>query len=178
MPAQGIARELERLFGPEHVQPVRRQIDEATWTVKGIRFTFLAYPFPLLYELVSGGQLHESLDNLWLASPKEIALMKAYALGRRASFRDYVDLYFLLRGEVTSLHEILDGASRKFVLHGRRLFNARLFLEQLVYFSDLEDIDATLRLLQESVTPREVENFLRERVAAFVRRQAEGGAGS
>lgn len=38
VPAQGIARELERLFGPEHAQPVRRQIDQATWAVKGIRF--------------------------------------------------------------------------------------------------------------------------------------------
>lgn len=177
VPAQGIARELERLFGPGNVQPVRRQIDQATWAVNGIRMTFLAYPFPLLHDLVPGGQVHKSLRNVWLASAKEIALMKAYALGRRATFRDYVDLYFLLRAQVTSLAEILDGASRKFVLHGSQLFHARLFLEQLVYFSDLVDIDATLHLVHESVTPREIEAFLRERVAEFVRHQTQGAAG-
>jgi len=177
IPTGGIARELGRLFGQVHVQPVRRQSDQATWSVKGIRVTFLAYPFPLVYELVPGGRLHETLGGLWLASPREIALMKAYALGRRATFRDYIDLYFLLRGEMTSLDEILDGASRKFVLQGRQLFNARLFLEQLVYFSDLEDIDVALRLVREPVSAGEIETFFRRAVAAFVRRQTGGGAG-
>lgn len=152
---------------------MRRQVDQATWAIRGIQVTFLAYPFPLLHNLVSGGKVHKSLRTVWLASPKEIALMKAYALGRRATFRDYVDLYFLLREQVTSLAEILDGALRKFVLHGSQLFNPRLFLEQLVYFSDLADIDATLRVVYEPVTPRQVEAFLRERVAEFVRRRAE-----
>lgn len=95
------------------------------------------------------------------------------ALGRRATFRDYVDLYFLLKDGVTSLKEIVEGASRKFVLEGHRLFNARLFLQQLVYFGDLEDIDTTLVLLREPVTPDLIEAFFREVVRAFVRNQAD-----
>lgn len=175
VPAQSIGRELERLFGAPEVQLVRREIDQATWVVREARVTFLGYPFPLLHDLVPGVQVHESLRNLWLASPKEVALMKAYALGRRATFRDYVDLYFLLKDGLTTLDEIVEGASRKFVLQGRPLFSVRLFLEQLVYLSDIEDIDATLRLLQRPVTPGEVEKFFRDLVTSFVRNQAKGG---
>lgn len=174
IPLQAIGRELERLFGREGLQPVQRQVDQATWTVAGVQVTFLAYPFPLLYDLVPGATIDPRLHGLSLASPGEIALMKAYALGRRATFRDYVDLYYLLKRGLTSLDEILDAAARKFVLADSPLFPARLFLEQLVYLGDVEDADTALRLVRERVARQDVESFLREQVAAYVRGQVRG----
>ncbi len=38
--------------------------------------------------------------------PLEIAAMKAYALGRRATLKDYIDLYFILKEKANSLQEI------------------------------------------------------------------------
>ena len=37
---------------------------------------------------------------------KEIAAMKAYTLGRRGTFKDYVDLYFILKDGHATLEEI------------------------------------------------------------------------
>ena len=178
IPVRAIAHELEHLFGRGRIQPIQRQIDQATWLICNVRFTVLAYPFPLLDSLVPGKQVHRDLEGVWLASPREIAWMKAYALGRRASFRDYVDLYFLLSRGVISLKEIVDGASRKFVLQGRSLFNGRLFLEQLVYLGDLEDVDVTLRLVGDPLSPDRIQAYLREEVAAYVRREVERGPAS
>jgi hypothetical protein len=67
--------------------------------------------------------------------------MKAYALGRRSKWKDYVDLYFLLRDHV-ALPELIHRAKALF----KGAFNAKLFLEQLCYFDDVdmtEQVDFT-----------------------------------
>lgn len=172
VPLQTVTRHMEKLFGRERLEPLQRQVDQITWRVLGVQVTFLAYPFPLLYDLVPGESIHARLSNLRLASPGEIALMKAYALGRRAAFRDYVDLYFLLKDAFISLDNLVREAQRKFILDGRPLFQARLFHEQLVYLADVDDVEATLRLLRQPVTRQDVEGFFRREVGALARRQA------
>lgn len=79
--------------------PCRVNLQESTQldlTLSGIKLTFLAYPFPLINPPVKGDKLAPFLKRILLASPSEIALMKAYSIGRRATFRDYIDLYILL----------------------------------------------------------------------------------
>ena len=61
--------------------------------------------------------------------------MKAQTINRRAAFKDYVDLYFIVRDGHASLAEILSKAKKLF----KDEFSQRLFLEQLVYFGDLEE---------------------------------------
>lgn len=168
-----VAKDLIRLFGHE-AEPVQRQIDQATWRVRGVHVTFVAYPFGLRYPLVPGASVDAALRRIALASPKEIALMKAYAVGRGATFRDYVDLYVLLKGNAITLKELVQEASGKFVLEGRPLFSQRLFLEQLVYLKDLEDVHAALALTIDPVTPEEVEQFFRDQVEAYVRSELHG----
>jgi len=46
--------------------------------------------------------------------PLEIAAMKAYALGKRATLNDHVDLYFVLKEEVASLEQIIASGKRKY----------------------------------------------------------------
>ena len=58
-----------------------------------------------------------------------LAAMKAFAIGQRAKWKDYVDLYFLIRDH-HSVHEI--SAQAKDLFGGD--FNALLFREQLAYF--------------------------------------------
>lgn len=52
--------------------------------------------------------------------------MKAYTIGRRALFRDYVDMYFVLKAGVVSLEYILAQAPSKFMLGKECLFSGRM----------------------------------------------------
>jgi hypothetical protein len=74
-------------------------------------------------------------ERVLILSIREIAATKAYTIGRRGSFKDYVDLYFVLRDGHTTLDEIMKLASEKY----GDAFNSRLFLEQIVTLDDLQD---------------------------------------
>lgn len=69
----------------------------------------------------------------------DLAAMKAYALGRRSKWKDYVDLYF-----ITKNHYSLDEIQRRaYELFGD-LFSDKLFRSQLSYYDDVdysEDVD-------------------------------------
>ncbi len=58
--------------------------------------------------------------------------MKAYALGRRAKWKDYVDLYFILQRH--TIKEILTQTKRIFA----GAFSEVNFREQLSYFDDID----------------------------------------
>lgn len=169
--ANQIAAELGRLFGNARLRLDLRQIDQVSWRIMETRVSFIAYPFRLLYPLVKGASVSSALSGIELADPREIAAMKAYALGRRTTFRDYIDLYFLLRNGWSSLPELISNADRKYILDGQRLFSPKLFLEQLTYTEDIEDKEAAFNLLREIVTTEEVETYLRQQVSAFLGRQ-------
>ena len=86
--------------------------------------------------------------------------MKAYAIGRRASYRDYVDLYELLRGGKVTLDYILKRAHQKYNTGGEILFSPKLFLQQLVYTKDVKDKDVALQsVLGSSVNSEAVDEY-------------------
>jgi hypothetical protein len=87
-------------------------------------------------------------------SIREIAATKAYTIGRRGAYKDYVDLYFVLLQGHSVLGDIIDLAERKF----GDAFNARLFLEQLVFLDDVEDTE--VQILGTTVTRAEILKFL------------------
>ncbi len=62
----------------------------------------------------------------------DLAAMKAYALGRRAKWKDYVDLYFLLTKYCS--YQSIVGRTKE-IFEGD--FNEKLFREQLSYFEDV-----------------------------------------
>lgn len=107
--------------------------DELTVFMGETKVTFLYYPFATLLEL-------EAYEGVQLLTAKEIAVTKAYTIGRRGSYKDYVDLFFVLSERHALLTDIIELAEKKY--HGE--FNARLFLEQLVYFEDIEDTQIIL----------------------------------
>jgi len=65
--------------------------------------------------------------------------MKAYALGRRAKWKDYVDLYFIMK----HFHTIDEVAKKGGEIFAGE-FNEKIFREQLSYF---KDIDYTERII-------------------------------
>lgn len=143
--------EIEEAFPGENISVVVNNPDEVTVFVSETKVTFLKYPFPLIYDLVN----YESVN---LATIKEIAGIKAYTIGRRGSFKDYVDLYFILSEKYSSLNEIIDVAEKKYGSD----FNSRLFLEQLLYLEDITDTEIVF--LKDSVNKKELRNFFEEEI--------------
>lgn len=120
-------------------------------TEKDIRIHLVFYPFSSLFKKIK-------IFSIPLYSIKDIALDKAYTIGRRATWRDYIDLYVLLKNHYISLSEIIALSSKKFGFE----FNERLFIEQLVYFRDIEV--TKISFVKEEIRDEEIKNFLTNEV--------------
>ena len=150
-----------------------RKTDQATMSVNNTKVTFLAYPYPLMESLVDGEKICKGrLKGIKLASPAEISLMKAYAIGRRTSYRDYVDLYELLRMGKVTLDYILKKAQQKYNTGGEILFSPKLFLQQLVYTKDVKDKDVALQsVLGSTVSSEAIDEFFGRIVSGELKSQ-------
>lgn len=174
----GILKELREILRQEDISVELRKSDQTIIEISGIKVTFLAYPFPLVNPLIEGQKLSQNLSGIKLAHSSEIALMKAYALGRRITFRDYIDLYFLLKHRLVSIKYILEKASKKFMIDKETVFSPKLFLQQLVYTRDIEDKEAAIdTLLGEKVSSKEIEEFLRQEVMKVLKNHPVIGNG-
>ena len=86
-----------------------------------------------------------------------LSAMKAFALGRRAKWKDYVDLYFLLKGYF-SLSEISEKAKLLF----EDEFSTKLFRQQISYFEDIDYREDVVFKKGFEVSEEEVKDFLIE----------------
>lgn len=125
--------------------------EQLTLFLNETALTFVKYPFPVLFELIH-------FEGLKILSIKEIAAAKAYVIGRRATLKDYIDLYFIVKEKHSDLEEIIQIAEKKF---GRE-FNSRLFLEQLIYLKDVPETQ--ILFLKDSVSKQEIEKFFRTEI--------------
>ncbi len=91
-----------------------------------VKVTFFSYPYAVPHAVRAG-------DFMTMPDLLNLAAMKAFALGRRAKWKDYVDLYFILRDHY-SIAEIGVMASRLFGDH----FSEKLFREQLAFHDDID----------------------------------------
>ena len=82
--------------------------------------------------------------------------MKAYALGRRNKWKDYVDLYFLLKFKF-SLNDLIERSKEIFSTH----FNSKLFREQLCYFDDI-DYSEAVDYIDTAPEDEEIKEFLED----------------
>ena len=134
--------------------------DELTFFTKdNIKVTFLHYPFEPHFKTLA------LEDGLSIFPVQEIALQKAYTVGRRGEYRDYFDLYFILKDKYINLNEIITGAKG---VYGN-VFDKKIFLEQLVYFGDMQNFDIIPVSKTQLTKPEEVKQFFIELVKAFVK---------
>ena len=104
----------------------RRVTEQMNLLVNGVKLTFFQYPFPVVPE-------NKFKDVFRMPSLLSLAAMKAYALGRRSKWKDYVDLYFLLTRHF-SINDVSIKAQETF----GDLFSEKLFRAQLSYFGDVD----------------------------------------
>lgn len=154
-PPDSLLWEVRKVFG-RGTKALRQSLQELTFVAPGnIIITFFFYPFSPL----SGAIRTNSIS---LFSWRDIAYDKAYTIGRRAQFRDYVDMFFVLQDHMT-LPEVIAGAEKKF----GDLFSAKNFMAQLSYFDDLHDF--TITYFERAYTLNEIKAFLKKQVAAYVK---------
>lgn len=119
---------VEEAYKEEAMEVFVNDNHELTMLIQGVKHTFLHYPFPVILPFTE-----DKIINL--LSSKEILATKAYTIGRRGVFKDYIDLFSGLASGISSLQEIIDLAKEKY----KDAFNDRLFLEQLVYLDDITE---------------------------------------
>jgi hypothetical protein len=118
-------------FG-KNIRTLVDESDEYTTLVDGVKLTFLRYPFSLDYPVEWDG-IARLPDLLTLSA------MKAYALGRRAKWKDYVDLCFVME----TGHSLRDIVRRAESIFGDE-FNEKNFRSQLSYFDDVDYSEAVI----------------------------------
>jgi len=101
------------------------ELGQYTFFISGVQFTFYHYPYGLKYSEKFG-------DYLRMPDLLTLAAMKAFALGGRNKWKDYVDLYFIIKDHF-SVGEIAKKAKELFAGE----FNEKIFRNQLVYFDDI-----------------------------------------
>ena len=144
-------RNLDKIAAAKFTHTVTRRVaEQMNLIVNDVKLTFFQYPFPV--EPTAKFETYLRLPSLL-----QLAAMKAYALGRRSKWKDYVDLYFLLRDHFT-IADITACATRLF----GELFSEKMFRSQLCYFEDVDYTEAVDWLIPNPPTDDEIKLALTE----------------
>jgi len=126
-------------------------------THNGVRVTFLWYYFKPLNPTVL-------TTSLSMASIDDIAADKAHTIGRRAVWRDYVDVFYLLKNKHTDFNKIIRMAGKKF----KGEFVSTQFLEQLRYFDDVKTVP--IEFVAKKYTDDEIKSYLQLSVEDYLKK--------
>jgi hypothetical protein len=151
---KSVWRMAKEVFGRDCVKTLESEDQLNLITPNGIKVTFFYDDYESLFEPIR-------TQNIELMNTKDIATNKAMIQGKRPKWRDYVDLYFILKNNHVTLNELIDLSIKKF----GNDFSEKLFLEQLVYFEDIRDY--TIEFIGEEVSKEDVKQYLESEVKNF-----------
>jgi Nucleotidyl transferase AbiEii toxin, Type IV TA system len=130
-----------------HYEIIHQEYDQLHLLVNSVKLTFFTFPYKI--------DASESFEDIIkMPSLIDLGAMKALALGGRAKWKDYVDMYFLFKDHF-SLQEIEKRANELF----NEAFNIKLFRQQLVYFKDI-DYSEKVFYLNNEPSKSGIEKFL------------------
>jgi len=152
--ANRLRLEVSRVFGAQNY--LVNTEDQLTFTLGNIsEITFLWYYWKPIAPCIP-------TQSLSLAALKDIAADKAATLGRRAVWRDYVDLFVLLKHHDMTVKSLIQLAEKKF----QGDFVATQCVEQLGYFGDITV--APIEFIGPSYSAKEIQAYLRAQVSQYV----------
>lgn len=154
----GLLRQAQKLFGS--TKPLIDSREELTCSVDGTKLTVLSYPYRPLHPVVPTASIP-------LFDLRDLASSKAYTIGRRGAWRDYFDLFVLLRAGL-KLDRVIAEAQKRF----GSSFNPKLFLQQLTFYEDIRDVSIEWRGVKYS--RRTVQSFLQRQVRQYLREVQAG----
>lgn len=147
---------IETISGFDYPYVVTRRVTEQlNATIHDVKFTFFQYPFQI-------NATEKLADILKLPTLLDLAAMKAYAMGRRSKWKDYVDLYFLIKDNYT-VSQISDRSTDIF----GQLFSEKLFRAQMSYFEDI-DFSEPVEFIGEPIPENTIKDFLTEKAIDFL----------
>ncbi len=115
---------------------------------RNVKFTFLEFEYEVPHPVL--------IENLiTIPTLLDLAAMKAFALGRRSKWKDYVDLYFIIRNNFN----ITEISSRATDIFGE-LFSEKLFRGQLNYFTGISFEEQIEFMPGFEISETEVKEFL------------------
>ena len=121
--------------------------DQIHLVVNSVKITFFNFPYKIDHPMDFNGII--TIPRLL-----DLAALKTYALGKRAKWKDYVDLYFILKNH-HGLKEISNRATDIFGVY----FNEKLFREQLCFFDDI-DYSEKIEYMYDEVDEEEIKKVL------------------
>lgn len=132
---------------PFNQAPVFEDYDQLHLLVNNVKLTFFSYPYSVTHPVNVG-------SVITIPSLLSLAAMKAFALGRRAKWKDYVDLYFILH-DCYTIQEICIEAEKIF----NQQFSGKLFRQQLAFHKDI-DYTEPVEFITTAVPDNEIKAFL------------------
>lgn len=145
------------VFGQETKTRLRTGDLLLVQTREEIEIHFVYYWYKNLQPLIK-------TSSISLCSVADIAANKAFTIGQRGQWRDYVDIFFLMKKEIFSLDKIVELTQYKY----QSEFNRRLFLQQLVYFKDIENFDTAF--LKEVYSVSQIQYFLEKVTKEYLKK--------
>jgi hypothetical protein len=129
--------------------PIFEDVDQLHIMLNGVKTTFFYYPYNIE---------HPEKINSFIEIPTllSLAAIKAFALGRRSKWKDYVDLYFMLKDHIT-IQDISEVCLKTFP--GQ--YSEKLFREQLAFHKDI-DYSEPVEFLGPEINENEIREFLIE----------------
>ncbi len=112
--------------------------DGIHYLINNVKVTFFYYPFNIKAEI-------GVTKNLQIPNLLTLAAMKFYAMGRRAKWKDYVDIYLLLKN-----HFSIQEVSKKAIELFEDGYAEKLFRQQLSYFEDIDYTETVEWILEET----------------------------
>lgn len=155
---RGLLRRAQELFGS--AKPLIDSREELTCAVDGTKLTVLSYPYRPLHPAVT-------TTSIPLFDLRDLASSKTYTIGRRGAWRDYVDLFVLLRSGL-KLRRIIAETQKRF----GPSFSPKLFLQQLTFYEDIHDVSIEWRGVKFS--RRIIQSFLQRQVRQYLREVRAG----
>ena len=144
-----LSRILNKLAAYQPYTVTRRVDEQLNLTLNDVKFTFFEYPYTI--------EANCRFENIVkLPDLLSLASMKAFALGRRSKWKDYVDLYFILKDH----HSVKQIVEMSNTIYGQ-LFSEKLFRAQLSYFDDI-DYSEEVEYIVKQPSDKEIREFLTE----------------
>ncbi len=132
------------------VQPLFIDVGQQHFLINNVKFTFFHYPYLIEHENLF-------LDVISLPSLLDLAAMKAFALGRRSKWKDYVDLYFILK-EFYTMEQIVQKAAYYFPDQ----ISEKLLRNQLAFHKDIDYTEEVDFVIDNPPSQKEIKDFLIE----------------
>lgn len=128
---------------------IRDRQDQYTVVVNGVGLTFMHYPYQI--------EFTDEFEQIRLPDLLTLAAIKAHALGRRAKWKDYVDLYFIMKNH----HDFKQVVEKAQQIFGSE-FNEKLFRSQLSYFEDIDYSEEVDYLEGFETSEQKIKKWLKE----------------